>query len=164
MLERLIALAAPPATRSDYDWPATRARLGFDPPADYVALCGAYGPGTFAQSIDLLVPDAANPHFDLFANVAVLSEVLAAWGEETHNAVPHRLVPWGDLMDIGFIAWELRTDDAQPQAVLLDTEELAIRWLAPTVTEAVLGLLTGTVAREYGHRRESMEFVSDADN
>jgi hypothetical protein len=66
MLERLRVVAPSPGTGLiQVDWSSVEQRMGHQLPADYMAICETYGPGTFDDFLHVFQPETAHEPIDL---------------------------------------------------------------------------------------------------
>ena len=147
-LDDLLALVPPPASPPPaVDWDAAHAALGTTLPADFVALAGAYGAGTFGAGIGLLVPGHPNPFLDLVRQTEEQRAALRARAEQgdqpRHD--PAALVAWA-IDDGGSVLWWHTAGRSGPDRwPVLASEARGDAWeeLGGTATAALLALLSG---------------------
>ncbi|MFJ9901896.1 SMI1/KNR4 family protein [Streptomyces sp. NPDC101152] len=154
-LERLIRLAPPPPQPPSADWAPVEAALHRELPADYKALVGAYGSGSFCGYIELLVPADVRKAYDIVSFNDGRSDFAAEiWEEEDEQPeefsadLGYELIAWAKTIDGDTLNW-LAHPDQPPTAwrTLLVSRDIAEAWEhhdAPA-TAVLLGLLTGDI-------------------
>lgn len=117
-LDDLRRLAPPPAERPPpADEDAASSAFGVRLPADYLALVGEWGAGTFDDFISVYAPGHPNPNLDLVREAEGWSWALEQEVEagERHPFAPHigpgGLLAWGASANGDPCFWHLRSPD-----------------------------------------------------
>ena len=159
-LDELAALAhMAPASGPPVDWSDVARRLGFTPPADYIALIDSYGGGLLDDDLNIFVPGAQMPLYDLtLEGPSLADDARFHWDQYPDSPKPAAV----DRPGVELVAWA-STPDSEHLYWIVDVSQPSSRWpialeqaqehdweiFHTTTVGFLLGLLRGTIPSEY---------------